>query len=137
MVKYGESSEHESDKYSVSELAALPDTKWEEISLSENEKKPIWVAQKLVYVPRLGWRTLAIRINAYSWEEATDAYYFLTNADPETVNSEWVVKTYATRNWIEVFYREVKGWLGWKEDRVRSEKSIRRHLILVGSTSVL
>jgi SRSO17 transposase len=131
VVKYGASNEHESDKYSVSELAALPDTKWSEISLSEDEKKPIWVAQKLVYVPRLGWRTLAIRINASSWEEATDVYYFLTNADPKTVNSEWVVKTYAIRNWIEVFYREVKGWLGWKEYQVRSEKSIRRHLILV------
>ena len=44
---------------------------------------------------------------------------------------EWVVKTYASRNWIEVFYGEVKGWLGWKEYQVRFIRSIRRHLILV------
>ncbi|NEP45718.1 MAG: transposase [Okeania sp. SIO2H7] len=129
VVKYGASDEHESDKYSVSELAALPDTQWKEVLVSE--KKPVWSTQKLVYVPRLGWRTLVIRSDASSWEQARTVYYFLTNANPETVNSEWVIKTYATRNWIEVFYREVKGWLGWKEYQVRSEKSIRRHLILV------
>jgi len=71
----------------TSELAELPDTKTEEMSLSENEKKQIWAAQKLVYVPRHRWRTLVIKINASSWEVATEAYYFLTNADSETVKA--------------------------------------------------
>lgn len=131
VVKYRATPEQESEKFSVSELAASSDTDWEKVLLPEGEHKPVWVTQKLVYVPRLGWRTLVIKIDASSWSKATEAYYFLTNANPETVSGKWAVKTYATRNWIEVFYREVKGWLGWKEYQVRSERSIRRHLILV------
>jgi hypothetical protein len=32
---------------------------------------------------------------------------------------------------VEVFYREVKGWLGLKEYQVRDKKSLLRHFILV------
>ena len=32
---------------------------------------------------------------------------------------------------MEVFYREVKGWLGWREAQVRDKKSLLRHFILV------
>jgi len=87
VVKYGASSEAERDKYSVSELAASTNTKWEKVSLSESEKKPMWSTQKLVYVPGWGWGTLVIKIDAVSWEKATQAYYFLTNATPETVKA--------------------------------------------------
>ncbi|MDJ1185929.1 IS701 family transposase, partial [Roseofilum sp. BLCC_M143] len=38
---------------------------------------------------------------------------------------------YSQRNWVEVFYREVKGWLGWREAQVRDKKSLLRHFILV------
>ncbi len=41
------------------------------------------------------------------------------------------LKTYSQRNWVEVFYREVKGWLGWREAQVRDKKSLLRHFILV------
>ncbi len=54
-------------------------------------------------------------MNASSIEEATEIDYFITNVEPSKVTSEWVVKTYSQRNWIEVFYREAKGWLELKE----------------------
>lgn len=44
---------------------------------------------------------------------------------------QWVVETYAQRNWVEVFYREAKGWLGLKEYQVRHKRSLMRHFILV------
>ncbi len=40
-------------------------------------------------------------------------------------------KNYSQRNWVEVFYREAKGWLGLKEYQVRGERSLYRHWILV------
>ena len=44
---------------------------------------------------------------------------------------KWIITTYSQGNWVEVFYREAKGWLGLKEYQVRSIKSLHRHLILV------
>jgi len=44
---------------------------------------------------------------------------------------EWIVTTYSQRNWVEVFYREAKGWLGLKEYQVRDKRSLLRHFILV------
>jgi hypothetical protein len=41
--------------------------------------------------------------------------YEIANVDLSTATAEWIVNTYAQRNWIEVFYREAKGWLGLKE----------------------
>jgi len=38
---------------------------------------------------------------------------------------------YSQRNWVEVFYREAKGWLGLKEYQTRGIKSLKRHFILV------
>jgi hypothetical protein len=55
----------------------------------------------------------------------------IANVDSSTVTEEWIVKTYSQRNWIEVFYREAKGWLGLKEYQVRDKRSLKRHLILV------
>ena len=49
-------------------------------------------------------------MNASSWEEATDIDYFITNVQAEKVTPQWVVETYSQRNWVEVFYREAKGW---------------------------
>ncbi|MCZ8213278.1 MAG: IS701 family transposase, partial [Microcystis sp. LE19-8.1F] len=38
--------------------------------------------------------------------------------------------TYTERNWVEVFYREAKGWLGLREYQVRDKRSLLRHFIL-------
>ena len=70
-------------------------------------------------------------MNASSFHEATDIDYFISNVDEYKVTSEWIVSTYSQRNWVEVFYREAKGWLGLKEYQVRSKKSLKRHFILV------
>ncbi len=32
---------------------------------------------------------------------------------------------------VEVFYREAKGWLGFREYQVRDKRSLLRHFILV------
>ncbi len=74
---------------------------------------------------------IAIVMNAPTFEEATDIDYLITNVDSSKVTAAWVVETYSQRNWIEVFYREAKGWLGLKEYQVRDAISLRRHFILV------
>lgn len=47
------------------------------------------------------------------------------------MTAEWIVTTYAQRNWVEVFYREAKGWLGLSEYQVRDKRSLLKHFILV------
>jgi len=68
-----------------------------------------------------------------------DIDYFITNVDGSTATAEWIVTTYAQRNWVEVFYREAKGWLGLSEYQVRDYRSLLRHFILVfcAYTSIL
>lgn len=66
---------------------------------------------------------MAIVINAPTFSEATDIDYFITNVNSSIVTPDWIVKTYSQRNWIEVFYREAKGWLGLREYQVREKRS--------------
>lgn len=49
------------------------------------------------------------------WIGYANKSYLMTNVELSTATEEWVVKTYSQRNWVEVFYREAKGWLGLKE----------------------
>ena len=86
-------------------------------------------------------------VDAGTFSQATDIDYFitgellsdarrqertrLTNVSSSIVTPEWVVDTYSQRNWVEVFYREAKGWLGLKEYQVREKRSLLRHFILV------
>ena len=70
-------------------------------------------------------------MNAATFEEADDIDYFITNVDSNIATSQWFVDTYSQRNWVEVFYREAKGWLGLKEYQVRDRFSLRKHFILV------
>lgn len=103
-----------------------------EIQMNLDKPKPVWVATLKVQISRLeGTRIIAIVMNAPTFIEATDIDYLITNVDSSKVTAEWVVKTYSQRNWIEVFYREAKGWLGLKEYQVRDAISLRRHFILV------
>ncbi|VXD12741.1 ProF (fragment) [Planktothrix paucivesiculata PCC 9631] len=44
---------------------------------------------------------------------------------------QWIVTTYSQINWIEIFYREAKGWLGLKEYQIPDKRSLIRHWILV------
>ena len=55
----------------------------------------------------------------------------LTHVEPSVATATWVTETYSQRNWIEVFYREAKCYLGLREYQVRDKKSLERHFILV------
>ena len=70
-------------------------------------------------------------MNAATCDEASEIDYLMTNVDLSIATAEWIVKTYSQRNWIEVFYREAKGWLGLKEYQVRDKRSLMKHFILV------
>ena len=119
----------------IDELAeALPKESFTEVKLNLDKEKQVWVATKEVEISRLeGKRSIAIVGDANTFYQATDVDYFITNAKPNIVTPEWIVSTYSQRNWVEVFYREVKGWLGLKEYQVRGKRSLKRHFILVFS----
>ena len=55
----------------------------------------------------------------------------MTNISSSIVTPQWIVDTYSQRNWVEVVYREPKGWLGLKEYQVGDNSSLLRHFILV------
>jgi hypothetical protein len=105
---------------------------FEEVSLNLDKPKTIWVATFTAKISRLeGEKTFAIVMNANCFEEATELDYFITNVDSSMACAEWIVTTYSQRSWVEVFYREAKGWLGLKEYQVRDKKSLLKHFILV------
>ena len=64
--------------------------------------------------------------------EATWSVEKMNERRLEVINTpQWVVDTYSQRNWVEVFDREAKRWLGLKEDQIRGIKGLKRHFILV------
>ncbi len=95
----------------LDELAkSLVSEKFKPVRLNSEKPKIIWVA--LVSAQALNQeeaRTFAIVMNASSPSEPTDIDYYITNVEKEKVTGSWLVKTYSQRNWVEVFYREVKG----------------------------
>jgi SRSO17 transposase len=117
----------------IDELAkSLPKEAFTEIDLILDKPKKVWVKTLEVEISRLkGIKSVAIVMNASTFDEATDVDYFITNVDSNKVTPQWVVETYSQRNWVEVFYREAKGWLGLKEYQVRHKRSLLRHFILV------
>jgi len=116
------------DKFAES----LPKEAFTEVDLNLDKPKKVWVTTLEVEISGLeGKRSVAIVMNASTFEKSTDIDYFITNVNPKIVTPEWVVKTYSQRNWVEVFYREAKGWLGLKEYQVRHKRSLLRHFILV------
>jgi hypothetical protein len=102
------------------------------VNLNLDKPKTVWVATVEVELSQLeGTRTIAIVMNASTFDKASDIDYFITNVGSAIATAEWIVTTYATRNWVEVFYREAKGWLGLSEYQVRDYRSLVRHFILV------
>jgi SRSO17 transposase len=117
----------------LDELAqSLPDEAFTEIQLDLGQPKTLWVVTLEVEISSLsGKRNIAIVMNAATFTDATDIDYFITNVSSSIVTPRWIVDTYGHRNWVEVFYREAKGWLGLKEYQVREQRSLLRHFILV------
>jgi SRSO17 transposase len=102
------------------------------VQLNQDKPKNVWVATAKVELSQLeGTRTIAIVMNASTFDQASDIDYFITNVDSTLATAEWIVTIYAQRNWVEVFYREAKGWLGLSEYQVRDYRSLIRHFILV------
>ena len=110
----------------------LSSEEFKEIQIPGAKARTVWVAIIEAKISQLkGQRKIAIVMNAPIFEEAEDIDYLITNVEGEKVTPEWVVTTYSERNWVEVFYREAKGWLGLSEYQVREKKSEDRHFILV------
>jgi len=112
--------------------SSLPCEAFSKIQLLLEKSRTVWVARTEIELSKYtGKKVIAIVMNAATYDEATDIDYLITNVELSTATEEWVVKTYSQRNWVEVFYREAKGWLGLKEYQVRDKRSLMRHLILV------
>ncbi|HEY9743268.1 MAG TPA: IS701 family transposase [Coleofasciculaceae cyanobacterium] len=102
------------------------------VQLNLDKPKTVLVATIEVELSQLeGKRTIAIVMNASTFDQASEIDYFITNIGSSTATAEWIVSTYAQRNWVEVFYREAKGWLGLSEYQIRDYRSLLRHFILV------
>lgn len=102
------------------------------VQLNLDKPKTVWVATIEVELSQLeGTRTIAIVMNASTFDQASDVDYLITDVGSSLATAEWIVTTYAQRNWVEVFYREAKGWLGFSEYQVRDYRSLIRHFILV------
>jgi hypothetical protein len=111
---------------------SLSDQDFKKIELKLDKAKPVWVATQEIELPGQSVkRKIAIVMNAKNFKEATDIDYLITNVESSRATEEWFVNTYSQRNWVEVFYREAKGWLGLKEYQVRDYRSLMRHFILV------
>jgi len=121
------------NKHKLEDVAkTLAPEKFEKVTLHLEKPRDVWVAVIPIHFPNLeGTRHAAIQINAPNFSDATDVDYFITNAPSNVATAVWIARTYSDRNWIEVFYRETKGWLGMAEYQVRDQRSIERHWILV------
>lgn len=117
----------------LDELAqTLPKEGFTKIKLNLDKPRTVWVVTREIEISQLkGKRNIAIVMNAETFSQATDIDYFITNVSSSIVTPQWIVDTYGARNWVEVFYREAKGWLGLKEYQVRDKRSLIRHFILV------
>lgn len=126
-------SSGKSDRIRIDEYAQwIRNEEFKEIQIPGKKPRTVWVAIISVEISRLeGKRKIAIVMNAPVFEKAEDIDYLITNVEGEIVTEEWIVNTYSIRNWLEVFYREAKGWLGLSEYQVREKKGLERHFILV------
>ena len=126
-------SEGNTDTIRIDEYAQwICPEEFKEIQIQGEKPRTVWVAIISVEISKLiGQRKIAIVMSARHFEDAEDIDYLITNVDGEIVTEQWIIDTYGQRNWIEVFYREAKGWLGLGEYQIREKKGLERHFILV------
>lgn len=126
-------SEGNTDAIRIDEYAQwICSEEFKEIQIGGEKPRTVWVAIIDVEISKLiGQRKIAIVMSAPVFEDAEDIDYLITNVEGEKVTEEWIVETYGQRNWVEVFYREAKGWLGLSEYQVREKKGLERHFTLV------
>lgn len=103
-----------------------------ELTLQSEKPRTVWATTFSGETIGLeGKRVFAIVMNTPTLTDKTEIDYFMTNASGAVATAQWFVATYSQRNWVEVFYREAKGWLGLSEYQVRDKISLYRHWILV------
>lgn len=121
------------NKHKLEEVVkTLTPDKFTKVTLKLDKPRDVWVTVIPVHFPKLtGTRMLAVQLDAPSVEQAKEIDYFLTNESETIATPAWIAEGYSVRNWIEVFYRETKGWLGMTEYQVRDGRSIIRHWHLV------
>jgi hypothetical protein len=80
----------------IDEIAkSLPQESFEEIKIGKNREKTLWVATIKIQLSALsGIKTIAIVMNANSFENSTDIDYLMTNETGEKVCTNWIVETY-------------------------------------------
>lgn len=132
-VYYEMSGDSRREKHRIEDIAqSLAPESFKPIELLLDKPRTVWVTALVVYMPKLsGQRIVTIQLNAPTFEDASEVDYYVTNESKELATAEWVARAYSQRNWVEVFYREAKGWLGISEYEVRDEKSMQRHWMLV------
>lgn len=121
-----------SSEHKISELLTLiePDAfRPLDIKLSDGSIKKIFFVRMDLKVKGLsGKRRVIIETDRIGdWANA-EISYFISNATE--LRDDTVIRYYHRRNWIEVFYREVKDFLGADEYQVRSMDRILRHWTL-------
>jgi hypothetical protein len=121
------------NKHGLEDVArALTPDEFKKVTLRLEKPRDVWVAVVPIHFPKLsGTRYAAIQLDAPTFSEAKEVDYFITNESEDTATAEWIAQGYSERNWIEVFYREAKGWLGMTDCQVRDQRSIERHWLLV------
>ncbi len=117
----------------LDELAkALPVENFTPVQLNLDRPKTVWVAPVEVELSQLeGTRTIAIVMNASTFDSSSDVDYFITNVDSKIATPDWIVTTYAQRSWWKYSIGKLSCWLGLSEYQVRDYRSLLRHFILV------
>lgn len=121
-----------SSEHKISELLTLIDSdafRPLDIKLSDGSIKKIFFVRMDLKVKGLsGKRRVIIETDRIGdWKNA-EISYFISNAIE--LRDDTVIRYYHRRNWIEVFYREVKDFLGADDYQVRSMDRILRHWTL-------
>lgn len=121
-----------SSEHKISELLTLIEPEAYrplDIHLSDGSIKTVYFVRMDLKVKGLvGKRRVIIETDRIGdWKNA-EVSYFISNATE--LRDETVIRYYHRRNWIEVFYREVKDFLGADEYQVRSMDRILRHWTL-------
>jgi hypothetical protein len=132
-VYYEMTGDTRREKHRIEDVAkSLAPEKFLPVELQLDERRTVWVATIEIYMPQMsGKRVVAIQMNAATFAEASEIDYFITNQSKEIASGEWIVRSYSQRNWVEVFYREAKGWLGITEYEIRDARSMHNHWMLV------
>ena len=101
----------------------------------------IWFVTDLewgYFDPEQSWRLIVLTADPTTLA-AEHTSYLYTALPASQMPPHEIARLYSLREWIEVFYRQAKGELGWHDWQVRQDRAVLRHwhLILCAYTFVL